>query len=62
VLELTKQVIAKAGFDNFTAQISLRDLSKPEKYIGNPENWEKAERAIIEAAEEAGLDAKQGCR
>lgn len=59
VLELTKLVIAKAGFDNFTAQISLRDLSKPEKYIGNPENWEKAERAIIEAAAEAGLDAKQ---
>jgi len=59
VLELTKQVIAKAGFENFTAQISLRDLSKPEKYIGNPENWEKAERAIIEAAAEAGLDAKQ---
>jgi len=59
VLELTKQVIAKAGFDNFTAQISLRDLSKPEKYIGNPENWEKAERAIIEAAAEAKLDAKQ---
>ncbi|HEX5112295.1 MAG TPA: threonine--tRNA ligase [Saprospiraceae bacterium] len=59
VLELTKQVIAKAGFENFTAQISLRDLSKPEKYIGHPENWEKAERAIIEAAEEAGLDAKQ---
>jgi len=59
VLELTKQVIAKAGFDNFTAQISLRDLTKPEKYIGNPENWEKAERAIIEAAAEANLDAKQ---
>ena len=59
VLELTKLVIAKAGFENFTAQISLRDLSKPEKYIGNPENWEKAEKAIIDAAAEAGLDAKQ---
>ena len=59
VLELTKLVIAKAGFDNFTAQISLRDLSKPEKYIGNPENWEKAEKAIIDAAAEANLDAKQ---
>ena len=59
VLELTKLVIAKAGFDNFTAQISLRDLSKPEKYIGNPENWEKAEKAIIDAAAEAKLDAKQ---
>lgn len=59
VLELTKLVIAKAGFDQFTAQISLRDLSKPEKYIGNPENWEKAEQAIIDAAKEAGLDAPQ---
>jgi threonyl-tRNA synthetase len=59
VLDLTKRVIAKAGFDNFTAQISLRDLSKPEKYIGSPENWEKAEQAIIDAVSEAGLDAVQ---
>lgn len=59
VLELTKLVIEKAGFEKFTAQISLRDLSKPEKYIGNPENWEKAEQAIIDAVAEAGLEAEQ---
>ena len=59
VLDLTKLVLAKAGFEKFTAQISLRDLSKPEKYIGNPENWEKAEQAIIDAAAAAGLDAVQ---
>ena len=59
VLELTKLVIAKAGFEQFTAQISLRDLSKPEKYIGSPENWDKAEQAIIDAVAEAGLEAQQ---
>jgi threonyl-tRNA synthetase len=59
VLELTKLVIAKAGFEKFTAQISLRDLTKPEKYIGNPQNWEKAEQAIIDAVAEAGLEAQQ---
>ncbi|MGB4848887.1 MAG: threonine--tRNA ligase [Saprospiraceae bacterium] len=59
VLELTKLVIAKAGFEKFTAQISLRDLSKPEKYLGDPENFAKAEQAIIDAVAEAGLDAVQ---
>ena len=59
VLDLTKLVLAKAGFEKFTAQISLRDLTKPEKYIGNPENWEKAERAIIDAAAVAGLETIQ---
>ncbi|MBK9983330.1 MAG: threonine--tRNA ligase [Saprospiraceae bacterium] len=59
VLELTKLVIAKAGFEKFTAQISLRDLSKPEKYLGDPENFAKAEQAIIDAVAEAGLDALQ---
>ncbi len=59
VLELTKLVIAKAGFEKFTAQISLSDPSKPEKYLGNPENWAKAEKAIIDAVAEAGLEATQ---
>jgi threonyl-tRNA synthetase len=59
VLDLTKLVLAKAGFEKFSAQISLRDLSKPEKYIGDPANWEKAEQAIIDAAAEAGLEAPQ---
>ena len=44
-------------FDKFEAQISLRDKVNREKYIGSEENWEKAERAIIEACEEKGLPA-----
>ena len=56
VLDLTTTVLSKMGFDKFTAQISLRDPSNPEKYIGSDENWENAERAIIEATEEIGLE------
>lgn len=56
VLDLTRIVLSKMGFEDFTAQISLRDPNTPEKYIGTTENWEKAERAIIEAAAEAGLN------
>jgi len=55
VLELTMHVISKMGFDDFTAQISLRDPEKKEKYIGSDENWAKAEAAIIEATQEVGL-------
>lgn len=55
VLDLTSKVLNRVGFE-FTAQISLRDPETPEKYIGSVENWEKAERAIIEAAAEAGLE------
>jgi threonyl-tRNA synthetase len=56
VLELTQFVLAKLGFENFTAQISLRDPENPSKYVGTDENWRKAEAAIIEAAAEAGLN------
>ena len=49
-------VFGSLGFENFTAQISLRDPEKPEKYIGSDENWEKAENAIINAATEKGLN------
>jgi len=56
VLDLTTHVIKKLGFDNYTAQISLRDPENKEKYIGSDENWEKAETAIIEATAEAGLE------
>ena len=55
VLDLTRVVLKKMGFQDFTAQISLRDPNNPEKYIGSNENWENAESAIIEAAAEAGL-------
>jgi threonyl-tRNA synthetase len=56
VLELTQMVIRKMGFENFTAQISLRDPEKPEKYIGSEANWEAAERAIIEATAEVDME------
>ena len=56
VLELTRYVLQKLGFEQFKAQISLRDQHDRSKYIGSEENWEKAEQAIIDAAAEVGLD------
>jgi threonyl-tRNA synthetase len=56
VIDLSLYVLGSLGFDNFTAQVSVRDLTKPEKYIGSVENWEKAENAIINAAKEKGLN------
>ncbi len=56
VLDLTRYVLAKLGFDKFTAQISLRDPENKTKYVGTDENWRKAEQAIIDAAAEAGLN------
>ncbi|NNK83255.1 MAG: threonine--tRNA ligase [Flavobacteriaceae bacterium] len=56
VIDLVLYVFGSLGFDNFTAQVSVRDLENPEKYIGAPENWEKAEQAIINAAKDKSLD------
>lgn len=56
VLDLTTTVLKKMGFNEFTAQISLRDPDNPEKYIGSDENWDAAERAIIEATKEVDLE------
>jgi threonyl-tRNA synthetase len=56
VIDLTLYVLGSLGFENFTAQVSVRDLDKPEKYIGETANWEKAEQAIINAADEKGLN------
>ncbi len=56
VLDLTKHVLEKLSFKNYTAQISLRDPNKPEKYIGDTANWDKAEQAIIDATAEVGLE------
>jgi len=47
------------GFENFTAQISLRDPNKPDKYIGTDANWEAAQSAIIEATAEVDLETVQ---
>ncbi|MCB0693916.1 MAG: threonine--tRNA ligase [Lewinellaceae bacterium] len=56
VLELTQLVLKRMGFDNVTAQISLRDPENREKYIGSDENWEKSEQAIIDACKEVDLE------
>ena len=56
VIDLVLYVFGSLGFDNFQAQVSIRDPKKPEKYIGDPKNWEKAEQAIIDAAQEKNLD------
>ncbi len=56
VIDLVLYVFGSLGFDNFIAQVSVRDLNNPEKYIGSVENWEKAEQAIINAAKDKGLN------
>ncbi len=55
VIDLILYVFKALHFEDFTAQISLRDKEDRSKYIGSDENWEKAEQAIIEAAAEKGL-------
>ena len=55
VIDLVLYIFNALGFDDFKTQISLRDPNNKEKYIGTDENWEKAENAIIEAAEEKSL-------
>ena len=55
VIDLVLYVFTNLGFDNYSAQISLRDPNNKEKYIGSDENWEKAEQAIITASAEKGL-------
>ena len=57
VIDIVFLIFRKLHFNDFTAQISLRDPDDKEKYIGSDENWEKAEKAIIEACEEKGLEA-----
>lgn len=55
VIDLVLYVFGSLGFEDFTAQISLRDKDNHEKYIGSDENWEKAESAIIRAAADKNL-------
>jgi len=55
VIDLVLYVFGALGFDNFTAQVSLRDPENKKKYIGSDENWHLAETAIIEAAAEKNL-------
>ncbi|PRY90816.1 threonine--tRNA ligase [Mongoliibacter ruber] len=56
VIDLVLYVFQALGFEEYTAQISLRDPDNREKYIGSDDAWQKAESAIIEAAAEKGLD------
>ncbi len=55
VMDIVMIIFKALDFENFTVQISLRDPNNHEKYIGSTENWEKAEKAIIEVAEERKL-------
>nr|WP_112319041.1 threonine--tRNA ligase [Porphyromonas cangingivalis] len=58
VMDIIFIIFKALDFENFEAQISLRDKENREKYIGSEENWEKAEQAIIDACQEVGLQAK----
>ncbi|HJG88529.1 threonine--tRNA ligase [Barnesiella viscericola] len=58
VMDIIFIIFKALKFNDFEAQISLRDPVHREKYIGSDENWEKAERAIVEACEEKGLKAR----
>lgn len=55
VIDIVLYIFKTLNFEDYTAQVSLRDPNNREKYIGTDENWEKAENAIIEAAKEKGL-------
>lgn len=55
VIDIIFIIFKALDFNDYKAQISLRDPAKPEKYIGSTENWDKAEQAIVEACEEKGL-------
>lgn len=56
VIDIILYIFKTLKFENYKAQVSLRDPNNKEKYIGTDENWEKAQRAIIEAAAEKGLN------
>ena len=55
VIDLVLYVFKALGFDQYSAQISLRDKVNREKYIGNDEDWNRAEESIIKSAKEKGL-------
>jgi len=57
VIDIVERIFSALDFNDVIVQISLRDPDKKEKYIGSDENWEKAENAIREVAEERGLNA-----
>jgi threonyl-tRNA synthetase len=56
VIDIVLRIFNALDFKDFITQISLRDPNNPDKYIGSDENWDKAEKAIIEVAQEKGLE------
>ena len=58
VIDLVLYVFKSLGFENFTAQVSLRDQKNKEKYIGSDKVWEEAENAIINATKEKNINYK----
>lgn len=58
VMDIISIIFKALKFESFEAQISLRDPNDHEKYVGSDEVWEKAERSIVEACQEKGLNAK----
>lgn len=57
VIDIVLHIFKTLSFKEYTAQISLRDKDNKEKYIGSDENWDKAEQAIIDSVNEAGIEA-----
>ncbi len=57
VIEIIMKIFKALKFDDYVAQVSLRDPDNKQKYIGSDENWDKAEKAILEITEESGLNA-----
>ena len=58
VMDIIGIIFKALNFDNFEAQISLRDPNNTTKYVGTEENWNKAEQAIIDACKEKGMPAR----
>ena len=58
VMDIIFYIFKALNFENYEAQISLRDPNNKDKYVGSDENWEKAERAVMEACQEKGLNAR----
>ena len=56
IIKMVQYIFKVTGFEDYSSQISLRDPDDKEKYIGSDENWVKAEKAIVEAANEVGLE------
>jgi threonyl-tRNA synthetase len=56
-MKIVDKIFKALDFEDYIVQISLRNPEDREKYIGSDENWEKAEKAILEVAEESGINA-----